>query len=54
MTDSRSEFQEGLVRMAAMTDVFVDQIRKLAELREAGVLTDEEFAGKKQELLSRL
>jgi len=54
MNDSTSEFQEGLARMAAMTDVIVDQIRKLAELREAGVLTDEEFTAKKQELLSRL
>jgi uncharacterized membrane protein YeaQ/YmgE (transglycosylase-associated protein family) len=31
-----------------------EQIRKLAELRDEGVLTDEEFEAKKQELLSRL
>ena len=31
-----------------------DQLRKLAELRDAGVLTDEEFETKKQELLARM
>jgi hypothetical protein len=31
-----------------------DQIKKLAELRDAGVLTPEEFEAKKKELLSRL
>jgi hypothetical protein len=31
-----------------------DQIRQLAELRAAGVLTEEEFAAKKAELLSRM
>jgi hypothetical protein len=31
-----------------------DQIRKLGELRDAGVLTDEEFESKKAELLSRM
>jgi Bacterial PH domain/Short C-terminal domain len=31
-----------------------DQIRKLGELRDAGVLTAEEFEGKKAELLSRM
>ena len=31
-----------------------DQIRKLAELRDAGVLTDEEFDTKKTELLGRM
>ena len=32
----------------------MEQIKKLAELKEAGVLTEEEFAVKKAELLSRL
>src|SRR5579875_1377203 len=32
----------------------LEQIRKLAELRDAGVLTDAEFAAKKAELLRRL
>lgn len=31
-----------------------DQLRKLGELRDAGVLTDDEFAAKKAELLARL
>jgi hypothetical protein len=32
----------------------IDQIRKLDELRDAGILTDEEFEKKKAELLSQL
>jgi uncharacterized protein YnzC (UPF0291/DUF896 family) len=31
-----------------------DQIRELAELHKAGVLTDEEFSAKKGELLARM
>ena len=31
-----------------------EQIRKLAELRDQGILTDEEFQSKKKELLSKL
>ena len=33
---------------------FTDQLRKLAERRDAGVLTPEEFDAKKTELLSRM
>lgn len=29
-----------------------DQIRKLADLRDQGILTEEEFQGKKSQLLS--
>jgi hypothetical protein len=32
----------------------LDQLRKLGELRDAGVLTDEEFAAKKQRLLDQI
>lgn len=32
----------------------VDMIRKLAELRDAGILSEEEFSAKKQDLLSKL
>jgi hypothetical protein len=32
----------------------VDQIRKLAELRDSGILTEDEFTAKKADLLSRL
>jgi uncharacterized membrane protein YeaQ/YmgE (transglycosylase-associated protein family) len=35
-------------------DDVTEQIRKLGELRDQGVLTDEEFEAKKAELLSRL
>lgn len=34
-----------------LTDEIVDQLKKLAELRDAGVLTDKEFAAKKAKLL---
>lgn len=37
----------------ASADV-TDQLAKLGQLRDAGVLTDEEFAAKKAELLARL
>ena len=32
----------------------LEQLRKLGELRDAGILTDEEFASKKAELLGRI
>jgi hypothetical protein len=35
----------------ALTDEVVDQLKKLAELRDAGIVTDEEFTAKKQALL---
>ena len=38
---------------AAQPDV-MDQLKKLGELRDAGVLTDEEFTAKKADLLDRL
>jgi hypothetical protein len=38
---------------AAQPDI-ADQIRKLAELRDAGILTSEEFEAKKADLLERL
>lgn len=34
-----------------ITDEVVDQLKKLAELRDAGVLTEKEFAAKKSKLL---
>ncbi len=36
------------------TESIPDQIKKLAELKEAGILTAEEFESKKKELLARL
>jgi hypothetical protein len=35
----------------ALTDEVVDQLKKLAELRDAGIVTDDEFTAKKQALL---
>lgn len=39
---------------AAIAPDAVDQLTKLAALRDAGILTEEEFAAKKAELLSRM
>jgi hypothetical protein len=39
---------------AASGDAVIEQIRKLGELRDAGLLTPEEFEAKKAELLGRL
>lgn len=41
-------------RMAELTEMVIQQIRRLSELHEEGILTDEEFTAKKQELLARL
>jgi hypothetical protein len=35
-------------------DALIEQIKKLGELRDAGILTPEEFESKKAELLGRL
>jgi hypothetical protein len=32
----------------------VEQLRQLAELRDAGILSEEEFAAKKAEILARM
>jgi hypothetical protein len=34
-----------------LTDELIDQLKKLGELRDAGILTDEEFQAKKSQLL---
>ena len=44
----------GLAPQAASAPDLADQIRKLSELRDAGILTDEEFNSKKADLLSRI
>ena len=54
MNDEAKDFAGGAARMAELTDMIFDQIRKLAELHEEGILTDEEFTSKKAEFLSRL
>jgi uncharacterized membrane protein YeaQ/YmgE (transglycosylase-associated protein family) len=57
--ERRAKLEESLRQHqhAAQTqahDQVMDQIRKLGELRDDGVLSDEEFEAKKAELLSRL
>jgi hypothetical protein len=53
MNEARRDFSPA-AEMAELTELIVGQIRKLAELHEAGILTDEEFTAKKAELLERL
>ena len=53
LTDKLAQIQRELGEKRRSEDV-PDQIRKLAELREAGVITDEEFEEKKKDLLERM
>jgi hypothetical protein len=48
-----AEMASGGDRERPLADI-PDQIRKLGELRDAGLLTDDEFSAKKAELLARL
>ena len=41
-------------RASEFSNLIMDQIRKLSELHQEGILTEEEFAAKKAELLARL
>lgn len=54
MNDQAQDFASGAARLAELTDLIVGQIRKLAELHEEGLLSEEEFTAKKAELLARL
>ena len=45
---------EGSVAAVAADGDIINQIRRLGELRDAGLLTPEEFEAKKAELLGRL
>ena len=54
MNDQWNDPANPAARLAELTDMVVDQIRKVAELHADGILTDEEFTTKKAELLSRL
>ena len=51
MNDQAKDFASGAARMAELTDMIIDQISKLAELHEEGILTDEEFAAAKAKAL---
>ena len=53
MNERARDFESGAARMAELSDVVIDQIRKLSELHEEGILTEEEFVAKKAELLAR-
>jgi hypothetical protein len=50
----RNEPIGGSVAPTASFDYVTDQIKKLGELRDAGLLTNDEFNTKKAELLARL
>lgn len=50
----RQQDNNHLKQASEVSDFILDQIRKLAELRDGGILTEEEFAAKKSELLARL
>jgi len=52
-TDKLAQIQRELGEKRKSEDV-PDQIRKLAELRDAGVITDQEFEEKKKDLLERM
>jgi hypothetical protein len=53
LMDKLAQIQRELGEKRRSEDV-PDQIRKLAELREAGAVTDEEFEEKKKDLLERM
>ena len=53
LTDKLAQIHRELGEKRRSEDV-PDQIRKLAELREAGAITDEEFEEKKKDLLKRM
>lgn len=50
-TAKKSAAQGTKAKPGMLTDQVVDQLKKLAELRDAGVLTEKEFAAKKAKLL---
>jgi len=53
LTDKLAQIQRELGEKRRSEDI-PDQIRKLAELREAGAITEEEFEEKKKDLLERM
>ena len=53
LTDKLAQIQRELSEKSRSEDV-PEQIRKLAELRDAGAITDEEFEEKKKDLLERM
>jgi len=53
LTDKLAQMQRELGEKRRSEDI-PDQIRKLAELRDAGAITEEEFKEKKKDLLERM
>jgi hypothetical protein len=53
LTDKLAQMQRELGEKRRSEDI-PDQIRKLAELRDAGAITNEEFEEKKKALLERM
>jgi putative oligomerization/nucleic acid binding protein len=49
-----SEAERVREAMAMKMDIFAAQVRKLSELHDEGLLTEEEFSAKKAELLREL
>jgi hypothetical protein len=54
MNDQGRDFESPAAAIAELTVLITGQIKELAKLHEAGILTDEEFTAKKTELLARL
>lgn len=54
MNEQRRDFHDQSAEIAQLTALVLGQIRQLSDLHQEGILTDEEFTAKKQELLSRL
>jgi hypothetical protein len=54
MNEPQRDFPNPATAMAEMTEMVIGQIRKLGELHEEGILTEDEFTAKKAELLARL
>jgi hypothetical protein len=52
--DTQNQPAEPMPQQANGSDDAMDQLKKLGELHDQGILTDEEFATKKQEILNRI
>ena len=51
---ARNEPADSSIARTAPAESITDQIKKLGQLRDVGLLTDDEFNTKKAELLARL
>ena len=53
MNDAKNEFKNSNQISTSSPDI-IEQIKKLAELKEQGILSEEEFSNKKQDLLNKI